>query len=307
MNSPLRYFGGKSTLAGYIRRYLLPDGYRHYIEPFFGGGGLFFSLSPADVETVNDLDGELVNFYRVLQDANLFRRFQRIVELTPFSRQVFAEARQKSDDPVQQAVNLFVRSRQAFGGTGSWGSVITDTMSGVTGSAARWLAAVRGLPEAHQRLSRVQIEHDDGISVIQRYATAESFVYADPPYTHDTRRGNRYRHEMLSADHDRMVGVLLSCPGRVMLSGYRTPLYRRLETGGFHRIDIPTVSHIDPSRGKRCESLWINYTVSQMEFDFDDPGHDEFAAVSHTGSDIQPQGVQADSCRGGRDFNEEER
>jgi len=218
------------------------------LEQFFGG-------NRAPLETINDLAGDVVHFYRVLRDPVAFERFSRLAALTPYAREEFEHCRRAchdDEDPVARAWAWFVSVRQAFGGatgaaageatrTGWRYSVGAGTAAGIAGAAGSWgysatnangtrvssavrkyLGVVERLPEIHQRLQGVQIECGDWRRVLAAYGHAGACVYIDPPYVWETRRGDkRYAHEFTRADHDALTAALLASPAMVVLSGYR--------------------------------------------------------------------------------------
>jgi DNA adenine methylase len=234
VRSPLRYFGGKHYLASRIVS-LLPR-HRVYVEPFCGAAWVLFAKRPSPVETINDIDGEVVNFFRVLRDPALFQEFHRVVALTPFSRQEHADARSKlgRGNEVERAVSFFVTARQSFSGrveAGGWRYSRADPSRGMASAVADYLGAIDGLPQAHARLMRVQIENDDALSVIRRYDTPETLFYCDPPYPATTRRSGGYRHEMAEAEHERLLTALVAVEGKVILSSYPNDLYNSILGG----------------------------------------------------------------------------
>ncbi len=220
LRSPVTWFGGKGHLARRIVPLLPP--HECYLETHGGGLSVFFAKPRARLETVNDLDGGVVRFYRVLRDPAHFERFRLLCELTPYAREEYEDCRGSWDndddenDPARRAWAWFVGVRQAFGGAtgsvarhgwkysvhtpgaaGAWGYSATNANGTRLASAAqRYLSAVERLPEVHARLQGVQIERGDWRRVLAAYGHADALVYADPPYVWETRRGDkRYAHE----------------------------------------------------------------------------------------------------------------
>lgn len=251
-----------------------------YVEVFGGGAALLFNKEPSPVEVYNDIDGDLVNFFRVLRDPEKFSKFYRLLQLTPYSREEFyfsCETLEASRDDVERAYKFFIAIRMSMGGLGAtgahaWGYTVRKTSKGMSESVANWLSTIEKLPEFHQRIRRVQIEHDDFRKVIPRYDTDETFFYCDPPYIQDLRKTGTYRFEMTLQDHKELVDLLLSVRGMAMLSGYRHAIYRPLEDAGWKRIDFQTACHaVVRSRTSglhgqgsalekvpRVESVWIS-------------------------------------------------
>ena len=196
------WYGGKFSHLDWLLP-LLPQT-KHYCEPFGGSAAVLLNREPSPVETYNDLDGEVVNFFRVLRtqkDALI-----EAIGLTPFSREEFELAISPNNQELsdlERARRFFVRARQVRTGlaqtasTGRWAHCLLTSRAGMAGAVSRWLGSVEGLPEIAQRLLRVQIEHDPAIEVIKRYDSEETLFYLDPPYPHDSRGDSKaYAYEM---------------------------------------------------------------------------------------------------------------
>ena len=238
MKSPIKWFGGKF----YMLSELLPmiPSHRHYVEVFGGGGQLLFAKTPSLIETYNDLDSRLVNFFRVLRDKEKFAEFHRQVSLVPYSREEyysFRDTYDETEDEIEKAVKFFCVARMSFGGkwgVGGWGFQIADGSS----NASKMIASIKALPEIHKRLLAVQIEHLDYKKLIKYYDSPETFFYLDPPYVASTRRNGGYKHEMTDEDHQNLVAILLGIEGKAILSGYNSDLYSPLLQAGWERKDF---------------------------------------------------------------------
>ncbi len=172
-SQPLKRHGGKSYLAKRIIEMIPP--YLHYVEPYFGGGAVLLQknndLVDGHSEVVNDIDGDLSNFWLVLRDCQIFAEFQRIVTATPFSAVEFQQAMSASPgDPVERAVAFFVRCRQSRQGLGRDFVTLSRrrTRREMNEQVSAWLSAVEGLPEVHARLKRVVILNDDATKAIRQ-------------------------------------------------------------------------------------------------------------------------------------------
>ncbi len=216
---------------------LLPE-HTRYVEVFGGGASLLFAKPPCAVETYNDLDGGLVNFFRVVRDPDLFPEFQRRAQLTPYARQEYNDARawwkdpaNANAEPLERAWNFYLVARMSFSGHfgASWSSVVALSRRGMAGTASNWLSVVANLPAIHKRLLRVQIENSDWRTILHRYNGPGYLAYCDPPYVHETRSAGGYAHDAMTVeDHAEMVEALLAYDGSVMLSGYDHPVYQPL-------------------------------------------------------------------------------
>lgn len=256
---------------------LIPQ-HKIYVEVFGGGASILLAKEPSPVEVYNDLNSDLVNFFRVLRDPQKFTEFHRLVSLTPYSREEYNFCRktwESSEDDVERAYRWFVVARMSFGGIfgNGWGYAVTASSRGMSTITSAWLSAIDMLPEIHERMMRVQIDNDDFRIIIPRYDTPDTCFYADPPYVSKTRKSQDvYKHEMTLQDHQDLVAMLLDVKGAVILSGYRHDVYTPLELAGWTRHDFPTVcwaaakTRYTGLQGKgallenapRIESVWLN-------------------------------------------------
>lgn len=271
LRSPVQWFGGKGNMAAKLVR-LLPA-HREYIEPFFGGGSVFFAKAPAAVETINDLNSAVMGFFRVLRDYP--DEFLRLARLTQYSRELYNECRnlwRDEIDDVRRAWRWWVVVRQSFAGHHGWGTSITSTARGMAKPCSSLLCGIDGLPAVVDRLQQTQIECEDALRVLERCCTPNSLAYCDPPYIQTLRRSGQYEHETTDADHAALVDALLRLPGRFVLSGYAHPLYEPLESAGWVRLDIETAcmaagrtrgtgilgTGAATSMQPRTESVWLD-------------------------------------------------
>lgn len=247
LRSPFVWFGGKGKMLAKLLKLMPP--HEHYVEPFCGSAALFFAKEPCGgVETLNDLNSDIVNFFRVLRDEALFERFYRKAVLTPYSREEYDYACSYYDettDPVERAYLWWVVARMSFGGRfgAKLGTVVTKTRRGMAGTTSAFLSIVDLLPQIAERLRMAQIEHADFRVILRRYCGPGYLAYCDPPYVGGTRRGGEYAHEMTDDDHRDLVRLLLDYDGAVMLSGYPNEVYRPLEDAGWTRYDFQTACH----------------------------------------------------------------
>ena len=261
------WYGGKYIHLGFILPHL-PNDAEHFCDVYGGSAAVLINRPPAKVETYNDLDSELVNFFSVLrsQQDDLVRQ----IGLTPFSREELVRACQPEPDlsPLERARRFYIRARQTRTGLaqssseGRWAHCVLTSRAGMAGAVSRWLGAVEGLPEIAQRLQRVQIENAPALEVIKRYDKAQTLFYLDPPYVHSSRGdAAAYGHEMTDKDHCELASLLHRIEGRAVLSGYRSPLYDHL-FADWHRVDADE-KLCNSSKGKRQESLWMNFALSK--------------------------------------------
>ncbi len=260
----LRYHGSKFRIAPWIIEHF-PQ-HTCYVEPFAGGANVILRKQPSQIEVYNDLDGDVVNFFRVLREQT--SALLRAIELTPYSREELILAFERTDDPLERARRCYIRSWQSWGGNSSqyhtgWryqhsnnrGKSVVDDWN-----ADGWWAAAA-------RLKQVQIECDDAVAVIERYDQASTLFYVDPPYVHKTRseRGAQsrraYKHEMTDEQHRALAEVLHKVKGMVVLSGYDSELYRELYSGW--DVRCMTVRTQNPGK-KAVECLWLSPAASRQ-------------------------------------------
>ena len=263
------WYGGKFNHLNWLLP-LLPEA-THYCEPFAGSAAVLLNRQPAPVETYNDIDSEVVNFFRVLRDQQ--EELIRSIGLTPFSREelrIAAEDSLEGVSDLERARRFFVRARQVRTGlaqtasAGRWAHCKLTSRAGMAGAVSRWLGSVEGLSEIVQRLLRVQIENTPAIDVIQRYDSEETLFYCDPPYPHDSRGDSHaYGYEMTDIDHRELADVLNNVKGKVALSGYRCDLLNKLYKD-WNCIESNPKQCLSVKQ-MRTEILWVNYDPPEVE------------------------------------------
>ncbi len=268
MRSAIKRHGGKSYEARRIVA-LMPE-HSHYSEPFFGSGAVLFAKDPDDVsETINDIDGELTNFWEVLrnQSNTLFRGLWA----TPPSQDRFEVAVQDfgQGDSIRRAANFFVRNRQSRQALGKdFVTPTTRIRRRMNEHVSAWLSAVDGLPEIAERLRQVEIRNMDVVAFIKRYDHEECVHYIDPPYMHDVRSAtNAYgEFEMTRDDHLNLLRALACVRGKFLLSGYSNAVYDEFAlVHKWHRVDIDAHNRASGSKSKEktTECVWLNYELER--------------------------------------------
>lgn len=266
------WYGGKYSHLNWLLP-LLPQA-THYCEPFGGSAAVLLNRGPSPVETYNDLDGDLVNFFRVLREQK--DALIEAIGLTPFSREEFELAIETTPETpisdVERARRFFVRARQVRTGlaqtasAGRWAHCLLTSRAGMAGAVSRWLGSVEGLSEIAQRLLRVQIEHAPALEIIRRYDSTETLFYCDPPYVHETRGDSKaYAYEMTDSEHRALAEALHQVEGKVALSGYDSPLMDELY-GDWHKITAPPRT-VHSVKQTRVEVLWTNYHMETVSVD----------------------------------------
>lgn len=251
----LRYHGGKWRLAPWIIQHFPP--HRVYVEPFGGAASVLMRKPRSYAEVYNDLDGEIVNLFRVLR-SDRADELVRLLRLTPFARAEFVLSYEPDDDPVEQARRTVVRSFMGFGSNAhnqATGFRANSNRSHTT-PAHDWRNYPDAMETMVERLRGVTIEHRDAREVIAQHDSPETLHYVDPPYPFGTRnRGPDYAHEMSDDDHRALADVLRRAQGMVVLSGYACDLYDVELYPDWQRVEKAALT--DGAR-KRTEVLWLN-------------------------------------------------
>lgn len=265
------WYGGKFIHLEWLLP-LLPE-CNHYVEPFAGSASVLLNKKPSPLETFNDIDGELVNFFRVLRDqpAALVRQ----ISLTPIARAEFVEAIHGGVEglsDLERARRFYIRARQTRMGLGQtakmaqWANCISVSSSGMADIISRWQHGCAGLDELAARFLSVQIENRPAVDVMRIYDTPETLFYCDPPYLPETRKSkNNYAFEMTEADHEAFLQSANEIKGLVAISGYESDLYMDMLPEGDWLI------HSGPEKLSRAstyehrrEVLWTNYDPDEF-------------------------------------------
>lgn len=257
MKSPVPYFGSKQRIADWIVS-LLPQ-HEHYVEPFAGGMSVLLAKTPSRMETVNDLDGELMTFWRVLRDRPT--ELVRACALTPHSRAELAATFEPTEDELELARRIWCRLAQGRSGTlrnTGWRYYIDPAGSG-TSMPGYMDGYVDRLAAAAERLHAVSLESLPALDMIAKYgAQPDVLLYVDPPYLGTTRPWSNYRIEMKGEhEHRELAAALSGCRASVVLSGYHSPLYDELYAG-WHRYEQASMTGNAKTAKDRIEVLWAN-------------------------------------------------
>ena len=264
------WYGGKFSHLDWLLP-LLPQAH-HYCEPFGGSAAVLFNREPSPVETYNDIDGEVVNFFRVLREQT--EELINGIGLTPFSLEEFriacSEPTQDLSD-LERARRFYVRARQVRTGLaqtaspGRWAFCTGTSRRGMAGAISRWRGGLGQMPRIAERLLRVQIENSPAIEVIRRYDSEQTLFYCDPPYPHESRGDAKaYGFEMTDEEHRQLAEVLHSVKGKVALSSYECPLMDEVY-GDWNRIYAPQ-KKCHSVKQYRQEVLWTNYDIPHQDY-----------------------------------------
>jgi DNA adenine methylase len=264
------WYGGKYSHLDWLLP-LLPQA-PHYCEPFAGSAAVLLNRNPSPVETYNDLDGEVVNFFKTLRDNS--DELVRLIALTPFSREeyftaIYGETENISN--IERARRFYILARQTRTGLaqkaslGRWANCKNTSRAGMSGVVSRWLGGVEALDLIAERLLRVQIENRPALELISLYDDADTLFYCDPPYLHETRGdANAYAYEMDEAQYREFAEAINNCNGLAAVSGYDHPIMDKLFEKKKWIKSFEMKKPIHSTKDLRQEVLWTNYRPGTM-------------------------------------------
>jgi len=286
LNAPVQWYGGKGNMLAKLRP-LIPYN-QLYVEPYGGAGSVLLDREPSPVEIYNDLDDRLINLYRVLQDINQSVELERRIKATLYSYSEFGRAieilKSSTECPIEKAWAFFVAQNQGFSGKaktqGNWSRAFSSKR-GHADTVNSWQMRQSLFPRWRERIEHVQIDGRDALTVLKYWDSKKTVFYCDPPYLHRTRsKGhcNIYAHEQDDTHHEKLVDLLLTLNGAVVISGYDTPIYSRMDDAGWVRTEFQTACHaagrvrVSKLQGKgaalkhtsRTEIVWQNPRALEM-------------------------------------------
>ena len=273
MKAIFRYPGSKWGIADWIIGHF-PVGYEKlvYLEPFAGSGAVFFNKKPGTVETINDIDSDIVNLFRVLREKP--DELKRALDLTPYSREEYDLSFEPCNEPIEKARRFIVKTTQAIGpklGHGKCGWRNHKQMK-IGGTACKWGSITDTIDVAAARLrssttNLVQIEHMDALQLIERYNNPSVLMYLDPPYLRSTRKsGALYVHEMDMSGQKKLLSLIHESSAKIIISGYESELYNAA-LGGWHKDSTKSQT---TSAEMATETIWMNYEPPERQIRIDE-------------------------------------
>nr|WP_296464324.1 DNA adenine methylase [uncultured Acetatifactor sp.] len=268
MRRVLKYSGSKWNIASQLVKLIPP--HHSYIEPYFGSGAVLFNKRPSCIETINDLDGEVINLFRCIQEDSVY--LARLVMTTPYSREAYDASFKATsttgitlgDDGFRKACRFLIRCWQAYGSRNDgyksgwkYDAIGRERMYALWD----WYRLPEWIVEVGERLRKVQIECRPALEVIKRFDNRDVFIYLDPPYLLGTRSRKQYQHEMEDADHEELLKTVLRSQAQVMISGYESEMYNDYLQGWSKAC---FTSCADGGR-RRQEVVWMNYEHDVQE------------------------------------------
>lgn len=257
MKRLLNYPGSKWQMASKIIS-LMPE-HKNYLEPFAGSLAVFFNKEQVLCETINDLDGRLVNLYKQIREHPEELAMQ--VSLTPYSREEQYLSYEVAPDKLEDARRMMVRLWFSIGGkTSHHSSFKRNTTWKGPYNTQTWARVPEIILEAVDRLKNAQIENRSAVQLIKEFDDPETLIYVDPPYMKSLLSGSYYQHEMNDEEHLEMLQVLNASHSKIILSGYESSLYEK-ELKGWQKIIIPTSTFTGKTQN---EVLWVNFQPIQQ-------------------------------------------
>lgn len=254
LKSILRYPGAKWNMQRHIIP-LIPE-HKSYLEPFFGSGAVFFNKDSSKIETINDLDKNVVNLFRVIRQHT--EELGKAVAYTPFSGKEYDNAFESTnEDPIEKARLFLLKSLQSHGFRLNEKSGWKNDIQGRERAYAvmHWNQIPDIIQQVALRLKDAQIENRDAVELIKRFNYENVFMYIDPPYLLETRTRKQYNKEMDVSDHVKLLQVIKESKAKIMLSGYDSDLYNDcLSDWNAKQFKATAEKGL-----KRIETIWMNY------------------------------------------------
>jgi len=260
----LKYYGGKWRLAPWIISHFPP--HNHYIEPCFGGGSVLLRKPPSDLESVNDLNGRVVNFFKILRDRP--NDLIRLIDLTPWAQEEYDLSKIGCDDSLEDARQFFIMSWMSINGAPLPTGFRIGKTRGGRGTVAPQDIINHSLYKVAKRIKSVQITNLDAIEFLNKFSDdPNSLIYFDPPYLSSTRTGRFYGEwDDFDKQHKEAAEILRNSPAYIIVSGYICDEYYELyEEYGWTRVDKK--NRVQNNK-KRTESLWLSPNIAQRVEDY---------------------------------------
>lgn len=256
------YLGAKNTVIDEIKQYF--PSHIHFVDVFFGSGAVTLNKQPSSIETANDINGDVVNFFRMLREQP--SRLIAALELTPVSREEFDNSWDMTNiTDLERARRFFVRARQSFRSMGEqaqnkgWNMAKTKSETKHAETVTRWINSIDMLPLVIERLKQIQFENRHFRDLIPAVDFSDAFFYLDPTYVPESRKSkNDYRFEMTIDEHYELAEIAHNIEGKAMISGYKCKLMKELY-GDWHFRKLKVRAN-NMRRGRVQECIWMNYT-----------------------------------------------
>ena len=244
-----------------------------YVELFGGGGVIMLNKPLSHVEVYNDINKNLVNFYRVIRDKEKFKIFYEVIKLMPYARTEYYDALnslEKGDD-VDGAIKFFIVARMSFGGKfgRGWGYEKFTSTNSISSAVNAWLTSIEGLPYISNRLRKVQIDNRDYKVMMETFNDPQVFIYADPPYLNTLSDDWGTYEPWDEMGHKEFLTRCLKSKSKIMISGLPSKLYDNM-LSTWERVEIkkPLALQKKDKKSYVKEVLWMNYKINHTIADF---------------------------------------
>lgn len=271
MKTPITYYGGKQQLASFIVG-MMPK-HDIYVEPYFGGGAVFFAKGPSYLECINDSNDVLMNFYETCQSEEKFAQLQMLIQTTPHSESAYKKAYDIYRHPdgksyVDIAWAVWMVTNMSFSGSPQggwkWDNGTAGSHSGVVMDNYR----SNFTSKVFERLRYVQISSRDALTVIRQRDSKRTFFYLDPPYPGaDQKHYRGFTYDSL----EELLTLLASIKGRFILSNFPSPVLKKhikANKWNTKTLDLALrVANFQGEARRKQEVLVYNYTLESQLFD----------------------------------------
>lgn len=271
MNTVLKYPGSKWRIAPEIVE-MMPN-HHTYLEPYFGSGAVFFNKKPSEIEMINDLDNDVVNLFKCIQEDS--EKLARALMTTPYSRKLYDDCFQDgvskmiNEGPYRKACLFLIKCWQGYGfRTNGYKVGWKNDVQGRESMYAlwNWYRLPGWIIEIAERLRTTQIENRPAIEVINRFNYKNVFMYIDPPYPLNTRSTKQYKHEMTDADHEELLKTILKSKAKIMISSYDNELYNEY-LNGWDKVYFESNAEFGL---RRKEVIWMNFEAAYQQLSLSD-------------------------------------
>lgn len=251
----LRWPGAKWRMADWIVSQLPPHDV--YFEPFFGSGAVFFTKQPSGTETINDIDDNIVNLFRVIRESA--DELAAAIEMTPYARSEYRECYESIGDSVEKARRFLVRTWQAYGGKTNCSTAWAQDRTNLVFRPRYWCKLPDRMLNIVQRLKMAQIENKDALELMEMYSRENTLIYVDPPYMKSTRTQLHYKCEFAKEkQHLELLELCRKHKGPLIISGYENDLYNT-ELPGWDKNSMCVATN---NGGSAREVIWLNRKAS---------------------------------------------
>lgn len=253
----LRYPGAKYKIADWIISYI-PE-HKVYVEPYAGSLAVLLNKERSHIETINDINGDVVNLFKVIR--NYPNELEELLYWTPYAREEYNGSFEETNNPIEKARRFCIQCWMGFGASNAYKNGFKSGQQDKSPNPSKGWAELPAMVKiTAERLRGVQIENLPALDVLKRYNTPDVFLYLDPPYYPDKRKGYLYKYEMDKMDHEEMLKQICKHPGKILLSGYDNDLYNYYLKGWNKES-----KEVQAEGGtKRREFLWMNYEYNKQ-------------------------------------------